>query len=153
MKNLIITIVFLGFAEVMFGQTNVKAEKVNTDKITLAPAKIEQDSAVATWPVLVSVAEEEQKNFREPAAKESHGDYSVNFYTHPEKGIIYVRFENLSKSVRPQLYFSNEKGDVIHKITAVTQVNVINLNKVPPGNYLITADVEEEISTWEVIKE
>jgi hypothetical protein len=108
---------------------------------------------VATWPVLVSVAEEEQKNFREPAAKESHGDYSVNFYTHPEKGIVYIRFENLSKSVRPQLYFSNEKGDVIHKITAVTQVNVINLNKVPPGNYLITADVEEEISTWEVIKE
>jgi hypothetical protein len=151
MKHLIITIVFLGFAEAMFGQTNVKAEKVNTDKITLAPAKIEQDSAMATWPVLVSVAE--GQSFKTPAVRDSNGKYSLNFYPEQEKGIIYIEFENLPKAIKPDLYFSNAKGDVIYKIRAKSRLNVINLRKVPPGTYLLTTDVEEEISTWEVVKE
>jgi len=151
MKRLTFTIIFLAIIQAGFAQISFDKSKTKEDKIKLAPAKMEQDSALATWPILVSVAE--GQSFKTPAVRESYGKYSVNFYPEPEKGIVYIEFENLPKAVKPDLYFSNAKGDVIFKTRAITRLNVINLRKVPPGTYLITTDVEEEISTWEVVKE
>ena len=85
--------------------------------------------------------------------KESFGAYSVNFYPQPKKGVIYIQFDGLPKNPKTELFLSNEKGDVIFKMRAKTRLNELNLRKIPPGTYLFTADVDEEITTWEIVKE
>jgi hypothetical protein len=112
---------------------------------------MEQDSAMETWPILVSVVE--KNDFKNPDIQKSFEKYSINFFPESDKGIIYIQFNDLDNNIKPELLFSNEKGDVIYKIRAKTRLNVINLRKIPPGTYLITADVNEEISTWEIVKE
>lgn len=151
MKRLTLTIILLAFIQAGFGQTRIDISTVIKNMIRLPSVNIEQDSSLIIWPLIVSVADE--KNFKNDAIRESFSKYSINFYPELEKGIVYIEFENLPKAIKPDLYFSNSKGEVIYKIRAKTRLNVINFNKVPPGTYLITTDVEEEVSTWEVVKE
>jgi hypothetical protein len=151
MKNLITLIITILFFHSSFCQTGNVETKVKEDKIKFKSAIVVQDSAIATHPIICSVTENE--NLPQLELQESYAKYNINFYPQPEKGVIYVQLDGLSKDPRTELFLSNEKGEVIYKIRAKTRLNQLNLTKVPPGTYLFTADVDEEISTWEIVKE
>lgn len=152
MKFLTLFIATFALVYSAYSQTNGSISNVKTDKITLAKTTIVQDSALATFPELVSVVETDDLK-SEPSVQKSFGPYSINFYPQPEKGIIYLQFTNLDKNIKPELYLYNSKGDEICKIKAKTRLNIINLREIPSGTYLITADVNKEVSTWEITKE
>ena len=151
LKFLVLTLISLLFIQYGYSQSNT--DKTNDNKIKLKKETIVQDSALATWPILVSVVEKDLKTKAE--VEESFGEYSVKFHPEPDKGIIYIQFENLPKEIKPELFLTNTKGEVIYSIKAKTRLNVINLRKIPSGTYLFTLNVnhDEEITTWEIVKE
>lgn len=155
MKYFILPLIALFFLQPAFGQKETDKINIKEDKIKLKKVIIvEKDSAIATHPLICSIQEDNQKgNLLKPEIQELNGKYSIYFYQQPNKGVIYVQLEGLPKDPKTELYLSNEKGDVIFKTRAKTRLNQINMTKLPPGNYLLTADIDEEVSTWEITKE
>lgn len=135
-----------------FGQDSGDSkEKYN--KIKLKKYDVVQDSAVSTWGLIASTPSfaNEEKSFQ---LREQVNDVvGVTFSTDEKKGIIYVDFENLPENNQPVLSISNESGNVINQQQVRFANNVVNMRKLPPGTYLFTADVDEEIATWEFVKE
>jgi hypothetical protein len=158
MKLLLLSLTIIAFLSVNFcyGQTIKERAKVKEQsKIVLSKETIAKDSALATWPVIVSLMENDalSRSKTEAIVNESFGEYSIKFNTNKEKGIITVYFENLPKNIYPDLFLTDTKGKEIYKIKAKTRLNVINLRKLPAGKYLFTTDVNKEVTTWEVVKE
>jgi len=149
MNVLLLLLVIVQFFPVT-AQT-VQSGKIKGNKITLKKYSFEKDSALATWPILASIKED--VDIKNPNIQESSNQCNIKISPVTEKGIIYIQFENLDRDIKPVLSFCNEKGGVIFQINAKTRLNVINLRNIPPGTYLITADVNKEISTWEIVRE
>ncbi len=47
----------------------------------------------------------------------------------------------------------DEKGNERYSIKAKTRLNIVNLREIPSGTYLLTAEVDKEVTTWEIVKE
>ena len=128
-------------------------QKDKYEKIKLGKSELAQDSAIATWGVIVSTpsfAKESKKlQFEEFAVK----GVVVSLSPDEKKGLIYVDFQNLPDDTQPILSLSDENGKVITQQKAKFANNAVNMRKLPPGTYLFTVNVDKEISTWEFIKE
>lgn len=149
LKYVILALIAILAFENSYGQTsnnNKKEKKVKLEKYTL-----EKDSTLATWNIIASTPSLANVK-KKMLFTESMGKCRISFSPDHKKGIIHVDFENLPKHVKPELTVSNLKGDVIFKHEARFANNVVNMRKLPPGSYLFTADVDEEISTWEFVK-
>lgn len=151
MKQFIISFLFLLFTLTIFGQSPVGLGKISSNKIKLATHVIEQDSALSTWPLLLSVKQENK--FSKPVVTESYKSYSVNFFPEKESGIVYLELQNLAQSVKPELYIQNQKGEILYKTKAISSIIAVNLREVSPGSYFVTSDINGEVLTWEVVKE
>nr|WP_321485475.1 hypothetical protein [uncultured Draconibacterium sp.] len=127
---------------------NRKGKKIKLKKYELVP-----DSIVASWNLIVSSPSFSKSKKQAYFTEAINRAQSVRFSLDEEKGIIYVDFVNMPKHVRPNLSISNENSDVIYKTQVKFANNVVNMTKLPPGTYLFSADVDEEISTWEFVKE
>jgi len=130
-----------------------KNENRKGKKIILKKYEVVADSAVASWDLIVSSPLFSKSKKRAYFTEAINRAQSVGFSLDEEKGIIYVDFVNMPKHVRPNLSISNENSDVIYKTQVKFANNVVNMTKLPPGTYLFSADVDEEISTWEFVKE
>ncbi len=152
MKLLILLIAAFTISYSAYSQTKANISNIKSDKVRLTKTTIVQDSALATFPALVSVKEKDYAR-KSPSLQESFAAYSVDFYPEPENGIVYVKFANLSKEIKPLLYLYDEKGNELYSIKAKTRLNIINLREIPSGTYLLTAEVDKEVTTWEIVKE
>jgi len=154
MKYLILPLLALFFLQSALCQTFNDKSTMKEDKIKLEKATVEQDSALATHPLICSLSEDNKNSgLTKSEFQESNGKYSIDFYLQPSKGVFYVQLEGFPNDPKTELYLSNKKGDVIFETRAKTRFNQINMTKLPPGTYLLTVDVDEEISTWEIVKE
>lgn len=131
-------------------QTSFSEDKTNDKKIIIKSNKLEKDSTLDTH-VLISSVRENIK-LQKLEHKKNFNNYSVDFYPDHKKGVFYVHLNGLNENPRTQLYLYNNDGKELYKIKAKTRLNEINLRNLPPGNYLLSAHVDEEISTWEIVK-
>lgn len=126
-------------------------EKIKYDVIKLQKVKLERDSTLETHNLITSVRE----NIVLPKLDHSKSftGYSVDFYPEHKTGVFYVLLNGADENPRSRLYLYASDGKELYSIKAKTRLNEVNMRNLPPGNYLLTIDVDEEISTWEVVKQ
>ncbi|MFV0268593.1 MAG: hypothetical protein ACK5HT_15815 [Draconibacterium sp.] len=151
-KYILLSLIALFVIEKAFCQES-NEDKGKYKKIKLKKYELVPDSAIAVWDLIVSTPSFSKAKKKMELQETVGSNISVTFSCDEEKGIIYVDFDGLSKDIRPILSVSKERGQVIEEQTVRFANNVVNMTKLPPGTYLFTADVDEEISTWEFVKE
>lgn len=119
--------------------------------IILAAATIEQDSAMATHPILYSDIVDPGPET--PDITSQIGESTVKFYAKSNKGAILAKFEQLPQGVKPQLEIWYSQGNMIKTIKTIKAVNVLNLRTLPQDTYLLLASINNEWFSWDVIKE
>lgn len=147
LKQIILVISICLFIQSALCQTN----ETNLGTVTLAADTIEADSAMATHPVLYSnvMAAETVA----PDLTSAIGVNDIKFYSKPQKGTVRLKFKHLPVGVNPQLELWNSQGNIIKQIQATKTMNIINLRTFPAGTYTLKATLNNEVYSWEIIKE
>jgi hypothetical protein len=133
-----------------FGQKSSYGNK-KMGKIIIESAMIEQDSVLATNPILYEDVVDIENGKAE--LENDLGKSKVKFFTKSKKGIVQVKFEHLSEGINPILKFYNMEGKIVSHIWTDKKANTVGLRSVPLGTYLLVAEINGERFSWEIVKE
>ncbi len=150
MKKIILTLFTMLFACSLYSQ-DTGTEQLKDGKFRFTTNISVMDSTQLIWPEIVSVYDEQ--TLLNSAGQKTLVDNTVNFYPVIEKGFLYIELDNFSKEAKPELLLKTLKGEVIYKMSIRSRVSAVNINKLPTGTYTIVANLGEESTSWEIVKE
>lgn len=152
MQKISFTVVFLIWGVCAYCQTGIDNSAERKDRIVFRNEKAVQDTFLANYPLLTSVAEKVTLN-EMPAAQKSVKGNPVSFHPVPGKGAIFIKIDQLPEDYFPLLEFYNSNGSMIKQIYVKSKISTINMERVPPGKYTVAIDFDEERYSLEIVKE
>lgn len=130
---------------------NADNQTIKNDIVIMKKITVVQDTILSTYPVLVSV--DEKVVLPPPQSQRTIANKKVSVHPVPEKGVIYLKLDNVSKEFEPTLELYDSNGSILRSIPVRSNISTINLEHVPAGKYSVTIDFVEQRFSWEIIKE
>lgn len=81
------------------------------------------------------------------------GDINIKIYPNPTEGNLLIQIDKVEKINNGELKVYDIRGTLVVSSNKLKELNYINLLNQPQGTYILKLHVNNEFSTWKIIKQ
>lgn len=136
----IIFLFMLGFAMTFYGQSKL------TYGYDAAGNRIKRE-------IVLTRAQDLGEDTEPQVYSEMLQKYSISISPNPIKELVTITISGLDKNSKGQIAMYNIGGQLIEKRDIVTTENTFDLSSQPNGIFLIQIRIDEQVTSWKIVKQ